>query len=189
VNRMHVCSADMLNDYLSSRPLTTICQTKHGRFRQKYEYHFCKCGCSYWFSICYSSDGITCHITEGAISPDHFDVDENPDNWDKDKEVAKVIDTLIVEDRFAKNYGLHQIISELRCRNISDCKIPAQKQLKNRLYYFRKCEFGYHNEIRPLEEKLKKFVFSGNEADSQASIYHYRTDCHDCLCLGDGSDK
>jgi hypothetical protein len=77
------------------------------------------------------------------------------------------------------NYGPHQIILELQCRNIPDCKIPAQKQLVNRLYYFRKHKFGYHNEIVPLEEKLRKFVFSGNEADQQAFIYHYRTDHHD----------
>jgi hypothetical protein len=32
-------------------------------------------------------------------------------------------------------------------------------------------------------------VFSGNEADQQAFIYHYRTDHHDWLCLGDDSDK
>ncbi len=61
--------------------------------------------------------------------------------------------------------------------------------MENRLYYFHKLKFGYHNEIGPLEEKLRKFVYTGNEADEQAFIYHYRTDHHDCLCLGDGSDK
>jgi hypothetical protein len=54
---MHVCSIDELNDYLSSRPLTTICQTKHGKHKQKYEYQFCQCGCSYQISIKYLSDG------------------------------------------------------------------------------------------------------------------------------------
>jgi hypothetical protein len=42
-------------------------------------------------------------------------VDENPDNRDKDKEVGKLIDALIIEHRFAKNYGPLHIISELRC--------------------------------------------------------------------------
>jgi hypothetical protein len=96
---------------------------------------------------------------------------------------------LIIEHRFAKIYGLRHIISELRRQNIPDCKIPAQKQLENRLYYFRKRKFGYHNEIGPLEEKLRKFVFSGDEVDEQAFIYHYQTDRHDRLCVGDGSDK
>jgi hypothetical protein len=81
----------------------------------------------------------------GTIPDDHFDVDENPDNRDKDKEVGKLIDALIIEHRFAKNYGLCHIISELRHQNIPDCKIPAQKQLENRLYYFWKQKFGYHN--------------------------------------------
>jgi hypothetical protein len=67
--------------------------------------------------------------------------------------------------------------------------LPGQKQLENRLYYFRKRKFGYHNEIVPLEEKLRKFVFTGDEAGEQAFIYHYQTDRHDRLCVGDGSDK
>jgi hypothetical protein len=50
-------------------------------------------------------------------------------------------------------------------------------------------KFGYHNEISPLEEKLRKFVFSGDEADEQAFIHHYQTDSHDQLSVGDGSDK
>jgi hypothetical protein len=106
----------------------------------------------------------------GTIPDDHFDVDENPDNRDKDKEVGKLIDALIIAHRFAKNYGPHRIIPELWCQNIPDCKIPAQKQLENRLYYFWKQKFGYHNEIGPLEEKLRKFVFSSDEADEQAFI-------------------
>jgi hypothetical protein len=47
----------------------------------------------------------------GTIPDDHFDVDEKPDNRDKDKEVGKLIDALIIEHCFAKNYGLHCIIS------------------------------------------------------------------------------
>jgi hypothetical protein len=49
----------------------------------------------------------------GTIPDDHFDVDENPDNMDKDKEVGKLIDALIIEHHFAKNYGPRRIISEL----------------------------------------------------------------------------
>jgi hypothetical protein len=54
----------------------------------------------------------------GTIPDDHFDVDENPDNRDKDKEVANVVDALIIEHHFAKNYGTCHIISELCHRNI-----------------------------------------------------------------------
>jgi len=186
---MHVCAANELNDFLSSHPLTTIRHTKYGKQRQKYEYRHCRCGCSFRINVRYSVDGQTCHVNVGTIPDDHFDVDENPDNRDKDKEVGKLIDALIMEHRFAKNYGPRRIISELRRRNIPDCKIPGKKQLENRLYYFRKRKFGYHNEIGPLEEKLRKFVFTGDEADEQAFIYHYQTDRHDRLCVGDGSDK
>jgi len=51
--------------------------------------------------------------------------------------------------------------------------------LENRLHNFWKGKFGYHNVIGPLEEKLRKFVFSGDEADEQAFIYHHQTDHHD----------
>jgi hypothetical protein len=112
---MHVCAVDELNDFLSLRPLTTICHTKYGKQRQKYEYCHFRCGCSFWINVRYSVDGQTCHVKVGASPDDHFDVDENPDNRDKVKEVGKLIDALIIEQCFAKNYGLHHIISELRC--------------------------------------------------------------------------
>ena len=187
--KMHVCVVGDLNQFLSSRPLTTIRHMRYGKLRQRYEYRHCRCGCTFHISVRYSPDGTTCHITETPIPPDHFDVDENPDNREKDKEVTKIVDALIVENRFAKNYGPRRIISELRRRNITDQRIPGRKQLQNRLYYFRKHKFGYHNEIGPLEEKLRRFVFNGDEPDEQAFIYHYKTDRHDRLCLGDGSDK
>jgi hypothetical protein len=133
---MHVCTTDQLNDFLSSRPLTTIRHTKFGKQRQKYEYRHCRCGCSFYINVCYSVDGQTCHVNVGTIPDDHSDVDENPDNRDKDKEVGKLIDALIIEHRFAKNYGPRHLISELCCRNIPDCKMPAQKQLENKLYFF-----------------------------------------------------
>jgi hypothetical protein len=57
------------------------------------------------------------------------------------------------------------------------------------LYYYQKRKFVYHNEIGPLEEKLQKLVYTGDEPEEQQFIYHYKTDRHDHLCLGDGSDK
>jgi len=56
----------------------------------------------------------------GTIPDDHFDVDENPDKRGKDKEVGKLIDALIIEHRFAMNYGPRHIISELHRQNIPD---------------------------------------------------------------------
>jgi len=92
---MHVCAANELNDFLSTHPLTTIPHTKYGKQRQKYEYRHCRCGCSFRINVRYSVDGQTCHVNVGTIPDDHFDVDENPDNRDKDKEVGKLIDALI----------------------------------------------------------------------------------------------
>jgi hypothetical protein len=57
------------------------------------------------------------------------------------------------------------------------------------LYYFWKKKLGYHNEIGPLEERLRKHMFVGDEPDEQGFIYHYKMDHHKCLWLGDGSDK
>jgi hypothetical protein len=103
--------------------------------------------------------------------------------------VAKIVDALIIENRFAKNYGACRIISELHRRNLPYCKIPGHKQLTIHLYYFWKKKFGYNNEIGPLEEKLRKYMIVGDEPDEQGFIYHYKMDYHDRLCLGDGSDK
>jgi hypothetical protein len=74
---MHVCATDQLNDFLSSCPLTTICHTKYGKQRQKYEYRHYRCGCSFQINVRYSVDGQTCHVDIGTIPDDHFDMDEN----------------------------------------------------------------------------------------------------------------
>jgi hypothetical protein len=100
---MHVFAVAELNDFLSSHPLTTNRHTKYGKQRQKYEYRHCRCGCSFRINVRYSIDGQTYHVNVGTIPDVYFDVDENPDNRDKDKEVGKLIDALIIEHRFAKN--------------------------------------------------------------------------------------
>jgi hypothetical protein len=143
---MFVCRAEDLNQHLSSIPLTTIRKMKYGKNGQKYEYHYCRCGCSFRVNVKYMADGLACHVNKFPIPEDHFDVEENPLNRDKDKEVASVIDALVDEHRFSKNYGPQRITSELRRRNIPDVKIPGYKQLENRLYYYQKRKFGYHNE-------------------------------------------
>ena len=86
---MHVCAINELSDFLSACPLMTICHTKYGKQRQKYEYRHCHCGCSYRLNIHYSVDGNNCHITEATIPHDHFNVDENPDERERDKDVCK----------------------------------------------------------------------------------------------------
>jgi hypothetical protein len=111
---MFVCRAKDLNEHLSSIPLTTIRKMKYGKNSQKYEYRYCRCGCSFRVNVKYTEDGLTCHVNKFPIPEDHFDVEENPLNRDKDKEVASVIDALVDEHRFSKNYGLRQITSELR---------------------------------------------------------------------------
>jgi hypothetical protein len=144
--KMHVCNVQDLNEFLSTLPLTIIGHIKYGKLGQKYEYRHCRCGCSFCINICYYVDGNTCHITVGMIPDDHNDVEENLDNRDKDKDVAKIVNALFIENHFAKNYGACRIISELlHQRNIPDCKFPGHKQLMNHLYYFQKKKFGYHN--------------------------------------------
>jgi hypothetical protein len=77
--------------FISLRPLTTIRHMKYGKQRQKYEYRHCRCGCFFRINVRYSVDGQTCHVNVGTIPDDHFDVVENPDNRDKDKEVGKLL--------------------------------------------------------------------------------------------------
>jgi hypothetical protein len=103
--RMFVCSAEDLNKLLLSIPLMTIRNMKYGKNGQKYEYCFCRCGCSFRINVKYTADGLICHVNKFPIPEDHFDVEENPLNCDKDKEVASVIDALVDEHRFSKNYG------------------------------------------------------------------------------------
>jgi hypothetical protein len=110
---MFVCRAEDLNEHLSSIPLTTIRKTKYGKNGQKYEYRYCRCSCSFRVNVKYTADGLTCHVNKFPIPEDHFDVEENPLDLDKDKEVASVIDALVDEHQFSKNYGPQQITSKL----------------------------------------------------------------------------
>jgi hypothetical protein len=75
---MLVCSVEELNGHLSSNPLMTIRKTKYDKHGQKYEDRFCQCGCSCRINVKYLADGVTCHVTQTGIPPDHFDVDKNP---------------------------------------------------------------------------------------------------------------
>ncbi len=109
VGRMliHVCATNEVSDFLSAHPLTTICHIKYGKQRQNYEYlHYCHCGCSYQLNVHYSVDHTNCHITEATIPHDYFNVDVNPDDRERDKDMCKRIGAFIVENHFTKNFGV-----------------------------------------------------------------------------------
>ncbi len=99
------------------------------------------------------------------------------------------IKKLLVKNKFTKNYGPKHLISDLRSMRVPESKIPTYKQLQNKLFYFRKTQFDYVNEIEPLVEKLRPLVFNGDEAMEQPFVYHYATDEGDRLIVGDGSER
>ena len=185
-----VINLDDYLDYLSNRPLTILKQTKFSRNRRsRHEYRHCRCGCRFRMIVRVNELDNLCTVRETEVPPDHQDVEENPENRVRDKEVHSIIDQLILQNKFTKNYGSVRIINELRSRGIPDCKIPSKKQLANKLFYIRRKKFEHTNEITPLEERLRQFVFTGDEADEQPFIYHYASDNNDRLILGDGSDR
>jgi hypothetical protein len=57
------------------------------------------------------------------------------------------------------------------------------------LLYFRKTQFNYVNEIKPLVEKLCPLVFSGGEVMEQPFVYHYATNKDGHLIVGDGLER
>jgi len=185
-----VVNAVDVQAHLALRPLTNLKQTKFSRDRlRRSEYRQCRCGCSFRMIISFSPDGVTSMIRETDIPVGHVDVEENPDTRERDKEIHDIIDKLIESNKYAKNFGPKRIIDELRRQHISDSRIPSEKQLQNKLHYYRRTKFNFTNEITPLEVKLRQFQFTNNESDEQSFIYHYRTDKKDRLILGDGSER
>jgi hypothetical protein len=73
--------------------------------------------------------------------------------------------------------------------NVLESKIPTYKQLQNKLFYFRKTQFNYVNEIEPLVEKFRPLVFTGDEAMGQPFVYHYAMDEDGRLIVGDSSER
>jgi hypothetical protein len=85
------------------------------------------------------ADGDYYEVKESARIPsNHRDVDENPDNIPLTKDILSVIDNLLEQHKFAKNYGPKRLVTDLRHQGVAKDKIPSQKQLQNHLYYFRK---------------------------------------------------
>ena len=78
---------------------------------------------------------------------------------------------------------------DLREMNISEDKIPTYKQLQNKMFYFRRSKLMYVNEVNPLEDKLRPFVFTGEESEEQVFIYHYKCDGDNKLILGVGTEE
>ena len=185
-----VVNAVDVQAHLALRPLTSLKQTTFSRDRLlRSEYRQCRCGCSFRMIISFSPDGVTSTIRETDIPVGHVDVEENPDTRERDKEIHDIIDKLIESNKYAKNFGPKRIIDELRRQHISDSRIPSEKQLQNKLHYYRRTKFNFTNEITPLEVKLRQFQFTNNESEEQSFIYHYRTDKKDRLILGDGSER
>jgi hypothetical protein len=104
------------------------------------------------------------------------------------KDVKDAIIDLIEKNKFTKNFGAKRIISELRSLSYVDTEIPSRSQISNKLSYYRKNKFKFNNEISPLEEKLRRFIFTGDEHDCQPFVYFYTKDESQRLILGDGSD-
>jgi hypothetical protein len=126
---------------------------------------------------------------ESAIPEKHYDPEKSPDNIRADKQTIETVEKLLVKNKFTKNYGPKRLISDLQSMNVPDSKIPTYKQLLNKLFYFRKTQFHYVNEIEPLVEKLRPLVFTGDEAMEQPFVYHYATDKDDRLIVGDGLER
>ena len=121
-------------------------ETKFSRDRlRRSEYHQCRCGCSFRMIISFSPDGVTSTIRETDIPVGHVDVEENPDTRECDKEIHDIIDKLIESNKYAKNFGPKRIIDDLRHQHISDSRIPSEKQLQNKLHYYRRTKFNFTN--------------------------------------------
>jgi hypothetical protein len=82
------------------------------------------------------------------------------------------------QHKFAKNYGPKRLVTDLQHQGVAEDKIPSQNQLQNHLYYFQKTKFQYSNEISPLEEKFRNYIYVDDELEplDKPFVYHYDTD-------------
>jgi hypothetical protein len=128
-----------VDEFLLSRPLTYLKQTKYGRMsttnKAKYEYQLCRCGCGYKLTLRLAEDE-NVYYEESDIPEKHFDPEESPDNIRFDRETTALIKKLLVDNKHTKNYGPKQLISELRSLKAQESKTPMYKQLQNKLFYF-----------------------------------------------------
>jgi hypothetical protein len=149
-----VVNAVDVQAHLALWPLMNLKQKKFSCDRlRRSEYRQCHCGCSFRMIISFSPDGVTSMIKETDIPVGHVDIEENPDTRERDKEIHDIIDKLIESNKYAKNFGPKHIIDELHCQHISDSHIPSEKQLQNKLHYYRKTKFNFTNEITPFGSK------------------------------------
>jgi hypothetical protein len=135
----------------------------------KYEYRLCRCGCGYKLTLRLAEDE-NVYCKESDLPEKHFNPEESPDNNKLDRETTAVIKRLLVDNKHTKNYGPKHLISDLWSLKVPESKIPTYKQLQNKLFYFRKTQFNYVNEIEPLVEKLHPLVFAGEEAMEQPCV-------------------
>jgi hypothetical protein len=147
-----------VDEFLLTRPLTYLKQTKYGKVSANNRtYHNCRCGCGYKLTLHLAVDE-NVFYKESAIPEKHNDPEESPDNIRADKQTIETIEKLLVKNKFTKKYGPKHLISDLQSMNVPESKIPTYKQLQNKLFYFRKTQFHYVNEIEPLVEKLRPLV-------------------------------
>mgnify|MGYP000917982143 CR=1 FL=1 len=81
------------------------------------------------------------------------------------------------------------VTSDLRSLGLAESDIPFQKQISNRISYFRSQHLQFNNEISPLEETCRLHTYTGTEESSVPFIYLYDKNNVGQLTLGDGSDR
>ena len=158
MTRLHLadcCSThvgdEALQLYLEDRPTTVVNQSKFSRDRKKkYSYRSCVCGCNYHLVIIFSvgeSSSIESRETAIPSSHDRALSQAIPCRRPMDHEVRDTIVQLLEQNRFTKNYGPKQIVSELCRCNISEILIPSKIQIQNIISYNCKSVFNFNNEI------------------------------------------
>lgn len=193
INR-HQMKQDEVDEFLSTRPWTKVMQSKTNvakktGIKTKYEYRVCRCGCGYRMSITFSGRVDCVIVKESDIPEDHEDVEENDRNVRISSDLKSLVIKLLEDNRFNRSFGPVAVVDRLRARGLSRDEIPTNKQLQNLLYNLRRYHFSYVNEISPVEEAIRQYVYTGDEADEQPFIYYYPEDSNGRLVLNDGSDR
>ena len=90
-----------------------------------------------------------------------------------DHEVRGIIVQLLEQNWFTKNYGPKRIMSELCRHNISEILIPSRIQIQNMISYHCNSIFNFNNEIHPVQDKLRLYVYAGDEAPDKELVFVY----------------
>jgi hypothetical protein len=80
------------------------------------------------------ADGEYYEVKESVRIPStHCDIEESPDNIPLTKDILSVINNLLEQHKFAKNYDPKRLVTDLEHQGVSNDNIPSQKQLQNHL--------------------------------------------------------